>query len=237
MSYDQFQQQAYAEGRAVDLGLQAYMRSVFNMMAVGLAATGLMAWTVANVPAISKLIFGTPLSWVAMFAPLAFLWLGFTPARIARSNPGALKNMFFLFAAVMGISMASIFLVFSGESIARAFFVTAGAFAGTALYGYTTKRDLTGMGSFLFMGLIGVFIAGLVNLFLKSSGLQFVLSVAGVIVFTGMTAFDVQRLKETYREGSGLSNDKVAVMGALGLYLNFINLFQIVLSLMGGRRE
>lgn len=240
MSQEQFSwqhHQAAAAGSAVDAGLQSFMRSVYNTMGVGLAVTGLTAFGVANVPALFNAIFGSPLVWVAMFAPLAFLWLGFTPARISRMDAAKVKMAFLLFSGLMGVSMAAIFHVFTAESIARVFFITAATFAATSLYGYTTKRDLAGMGSFMFMGLIGIFIAALVNIFLQSSVVHFVVSAIGVIVFTGLTAWDVQRLKESYAYGHAMAeaNAKLATMGALSLYLNFINLFQSLLHLMGSR--
>lgn len=240
MSQDQFRQQPAAYGAAVevDAGLQAHMRSVYNTMGMGLVVTGLLAFGVANTPALFNLIFGTPLKWVAIFAPLAFILFGFTPGRVARLPAAQIKMMFYGFSALMGISMATIFVAFTGASIARVFFVTAGAFAATSLYGYTTKRDLAGMGSFLIMGLIGIVLASVVNVFLGSTGLQFVVSVLGVLIFTGLTAWETQRLKEAYAYNRGMAeaNSKLAVMGALNLYLNFINLFQSLMHLMGNQR-
>lgn len=228
-------QAAYGSDQMVDAGLQTYMRGVYNTMGLGLVITGLTAFATASTPALFNLIFATPLKWVVMLAPLAFLWMGFTPARIQRMDPSKLRIVFFVFAAVMGLSMAAIFMVFTTESIARVFFITAGAFAATSLYGYTTKKDLTSMGSFLFMGLIGIFIASIVNIFIGNETIQFVVSILGVIIFTGLTAWETQRLKETYAEGAHTANAKMAVVGALGLYLNFINLFQSLLHLMGNR--
>ena len=155
---------------------------------------------------------------------------------MARMSSEKLKLTFILFSAVMGLSMAAIFQIFTGASIARVFFITAATFAATSLYGYTTKRDLAGVGSFLFMGLVGIFIAMIVNLFLQSSMVQFVVSAIGVLVFTGLTAWETQRLKEAYTPGAGEGNAKMAVVGALSLYLNFINLFQMLLHFMGDRR-
>lgn len=228
-------QAAYGSDQVVDAGLQSFMRGVYNTMGLGLVMTGVVAFAVANTPALFNLIFGTPLVWVAMLAPLAFVLFGFTPGRIQRLEPATLRALFYGFAGLMGLSMASIFHVFTAESIARVFFITAGAFAATSLYGYTTKKDLTRMGSFLFMGLIGIVLAALVNLFLGSAMVQFVISVIGVVVFTGLTAWDTQRLKETYVYGGGAANDKLATVGALSLYLNFVNLFQSLLHLLGNR--
>lgn len=236
MSYNQYQPQTRAAAPAVDAGLQAFMRGVYNTMAAGLVVTGIAAFAVANIPALFNALFGTGLVYIVMLAPLAFVWMGFTPARIARKSAAELRTTFVLFSALMGVSMAAILHVFTGASIARAFFITAGTFAGMSLWGYTTKRDLTGLGSFMMMGLIGIFIAALVNMFLQSAMVHFVVSVLGVFIFTGLAAWDTQRLKETYAHGAGEANDKLAVTGALSLYLNFINLFHAILHLMGDRR-
>ncbi len=237
MSYNPYQPQTATAQTVADAGLQSFMRSVYNTMGLGLVVTGLTAFGVANIPALAELIFKTPLFYVAAFAPLAFILFGFTPARIARLSAEKVKMLFIAFSALMGVSMASIFLVYSAESIARVFFITAATFAATSLYGYTTKRDLASMGSFMFMGMIGIFIAMLVNIFLQSAMMHFVVSVIGVIVFTGLTAWDTQRLKETYAYGHAMTeaNAKLAVTGALNLYLSFINLFQFMLSLLGNR--
>ena len=233
-----FAQAGVAVG-ATDEGLRSFMLSVYNYMGLGLAITGLVALAVASSPAIYMPIFTTPLKWVVILAPLGFVM--FLSARIHAMSVSAAQLTFWLFAGVMGISMASIFLVFTGESIARVFFVTAATFGAVSLYGYTTKRDLSGMGSFLFMGLIGIVIASLVNIFIGSSALQFAVSVIGVLVFTGLTAWDTQRLKEQYlgslqHAGADIAG-KTAIMGALGLYLNFINLFTMLLQLMGNQRS
>jgi hypothetical protein len=220
----------------VDEGLRSYMLSVYNYMGLGLAITGLVAFLVASTPALYGPIFGTPLKWVVMLAPLGFVF--FLGAKIRTMSVGAAQLTFWLFAATMGLSLASIFLVFTGESIARVFFITAGTFGAMSLYGYTTKRDLSAWGSFLFMGLIGIIIAMVVNLFIASSALHFAISVIGVLVFTGLTAYDTQRIKEMYYEVD--SSDVVArkaIMGALSLYLNFINMFVMLLHLFGTARE
>jgi FtsH-binding integral membrane protein len=212
------------------------MLSVYNYMGLGLAITGLVAFLVASTPALYGPIFGTPLKWVVMLAPLGFVF--FLGAKIRTMSVGAAQLTFWLFAATMGLSLASIFLVFTGESIARVFFITAGTFGAMSLYGYTTKRDLSAWGSFLFMGLIGIIIAMLVNLFIASSALHFAISVIGVLVFTGLTAYDTQRIKEMYYEVD--ASDVVArkaIMGALSLYLDFINMFVMLLHLFGATRE
>jgi uncharacterized protein len=220
----------------VDEGLRSYMLSVYNYMGLGLAITGLVAFLVASTPALYGPIFGTPLKWVVMLAPLGFVF--FLGAKIQTMSVGAAQLTFWAFAAAMGLSLASIFLVFTGESIARVFFITAGTFGAMSLYGYTTKRDLAAWGSFLFMGLIGVIIAMVVNIFLASSALQFAISVIGVLVFTGLTAYDTQRIKQMYYElDSSDVMARKAIMGALSLYLNFINMFVMLLHLFGASRE
>jgi FtsH-binding integral membrane protein len=224
---------------AVDEGLRSFMLGVYNYMGLGLAITGLVAFLVASTPALYMPIFTTPLKWVVMLAPLGFVM--FLGARLHAMSVSAAQITFWLFAAVMGVSLASIFLVFTGESIARVFFISAATFGAVSLYGYTTKRDLSGFGSFLFMGLIGIVIASVVNIFLMSSALQFAVSVIGVLVFTGLTAWDTQRLKEEYvgsfQYAGGDLAAKGAIMGALSLYLNFINLFVMLLQLFGTQRD
>ncbi len=254
MSYNDFSSRPVSgTDSAVDAGLQSYMRLVFNTMGIGLVVTGLVAFGLANTPALFAAIFGSPLKWVALLAPVAFLWIGFSPrnimrtdgsivrmdSRIMRMDSARARMLFYVFSGTMGISLAALFHIFSGESIARAFFISAAMFAGTSLYGYTTKRDLTGMGSFLMMGLFGLIFASVINLFIGSSAVQFVVSVIGVFVFTGLTAFDVQRLKEIYYTGAGYAdaNAKMAVLGALSLYMNFINLFQMILQFTGSQRD
>jgi FtsH-binding integral membrane protein len=225
-----------AAGVDYDVGLRRYMLNVYNYMASGLALTGIVAYVVGNSPALYEPIFGTPLKWVVMLAPLGFVF--FLSFRVDKIKASTAQALFWVFAAVMGLSLASIFLVFTGMSIARVFFITAGTFAGMSLYGYTTKRDLTRMGSFLFMGLIGIILASLVNMFIGSTALQFAISVIGVLVFVGLTAYDTQNIKEMYSEHhDGESLSKLAIMGALRLYLDFINLFMMLLQLFGNRRD
>jgi uncharacterized protein len=227
---------APASGAVYDEGLRRHMLRVYNIMGLGLVMTGVVAMLVASTPAIYQPIFGTPLKWVVMLAPLAFIFV--FSMKMETMTASTAQTLFWTFCALMGLSMASVFLVFTGQSIARTFFITAAMFGATSLYGYTTKRDLSKMGSFLMMGLIGIVIASIVNLFLGSSALQFAISVIGVVVFTGLTAYDTQEIKERYAEGWGHEgNTKLAVMGALSLYLNFINLFQMLLSLTGQREE
>lgn len=218
-----------------DAGLRAYMQKVFGLMASGVALTGLVAYAVANNETLTQAIFGTPLFYVVAFAPLVFaLGFGFG---INRMSAPAAQFLFYVFASVMGLSLASIFLVYTGESITRVFFITAGTFAGMALYGYTTKRDLTAFGSFLIMGVWGLVLASIVNLFLGSSGFQYLISILGVGIFTGLTAFDAQRIKNEYYEGDGHEvTAKKAIFGALQLYLDFINLFISLMRILGDRR-
>ncbi|MER9975128.1 Bax inhibitor-1/YccA family protein [Mesorhizobium sp. M0085] len=221
-------------GAVYDEGLRRHMLRVYNYMGLGLVVTGVIAFVVASTPALYVPIFSTPLKWVVMLAPLAFVLL-FSFRMQAMSAAGA-QAMFWAFCAVMGLSLASVFLVFTGTSIARTFFIAATMFGATSLYGYTTKRDLTQFSSFLIMGLIGVVIASIVNIFLGSTALQFAISVIGIAVFIGLTAWDTQTIKEQYAENFGAeSQQKLAVFGAFSLYLNFINIFQLLLDFTGER--
>ena len=233
---------------AIDEGLRQYMLRVYNYMASGLALTGIIAYITANasvvmndagqiiaLTSLGATLFDSGLRWVVMLAPLAFvLFLSFGLHRMSFSMA---QTVFWMFAAVMGISMATIFIEFTGASVARVFFITAGTFAGMSLYGYTTKKDLSGFGSFLFMGLIGIIIASVVNMFIASSALHFAISVIGVLVFVGLTAYDTQQIKLMYAEADDAETmGKKALMGALRLYLDFINLFIMLLHLFGSRR-
>jgi FtsH-binding integral membrane protein len=219
----------------VDVGLRQYMLKIYNYMASGLALTGIVAYTAAASGFYAS-IAHTPLFWVILLAPLGIVfWLSMG---ISRMNAGTAQALFWVYSALMGLSLAGIFLVYTGASIARVFFITGGTFAAMSLYGYTTKRDLTQFGSFLIMGLIGIIIASLVNMFIASSALQFAISVIGVLVFVGLTAWDTQRIKEMYvASDDGQTAGKKAVMGALQLYLDFINLFVMLLQLFGQRRD
>ena len=217
-------------------GLRAYMLKIYNYMAGALGVTGIVAFMASSSPALMEMIFGTPLKYVAIFAPLGIvLYLSF---RVANLSLKSAQTWFWVYAAAMGLSLASIFLVYTGTSIARTFFITAAVFGGMSLYGYTTKKDLTGMGSFLIMGVFGLIIASIVNIFLKSTGLEFAISAIGVIIFTGLTAYDTQKLKEVYYVAAGNSESlgKAAVMGALTLYLDFINLMIMLLRFIGDRK-
>lgn len=223
------------QGARVDPGLRRYMLQVFNTMAAGLAVSGLVGY-LAVASGLYQYLAGTPLIWLVLLAPLAVAF--FVSWRIERMSAGAAVIAFWLYAALMGLSLAGIFLVYTGTGIARTFFVSAATFAAMSLYGYTTKRDLTQFGAFLVMGLVGILLASLVNLLLQSTALQFAISVIGVVVFTGLTAFDTQRIKAIYLESDpGDISTKKAVMGALTLYLDFINLFLMLLQLSGDRRR
>jgi FtsH-binding integral membrane protein len=223
-----------ADAALFDEGLRRHMLRVYNYMALGLVVTGIVAYVVGTTPALYVPIFSTPLKWVVMFAPLAFVL--FFSFRMETMSASSAQTMFWAFCVVMGLSLASIFLVFTGVSIARTFFIAATMFGATSLYGYTTKADLSRFGSFLIMGLIGVVIASIVNIFLGSSALQFAISVIGILVFVGLTAWDTQTIKEQYSSSlDGESTQKLAVFGAFSLYLNFVNIFQLLLNLTGER--
>ena len=247
--------QAGARSAAIDEGLRAYMNKVYGLMSVAMLITGAVAWVLANMAmttdaaqAVAQigtdkyltqfgaLIYTSPLKWVLMFAPLLVVFA--FGAMINRLSLQAAQGVFWLYSALVGASISSIFLVFTGTSIAQTFLVTAIAFAGLSLYGYTTKRDLTGMGSFLIMGLIGLIVASLVNIFLASSALQFAISVIGVLIFAGLTAYDTQNIKNTYLQLAQTDQEflgKAAILGALQLYLDFLNMFMFLLQFLGNR--
>ena len=238
--YEQGQVRTRAgEGAVIDEGLRAYMLKVYNYMAGGVAVTGIVALALANWvatnPAIGQTLYQSPLRWVIMLAPLAFVMV--LSFGINRLSTGAAQAVFWAFSAVMGVSISWIFMVYTGGSIAQTFFVTAAAFACLSLYGYTTKKDLSGWGTFLIMGVFGLIIASLVNIFLQSSALMFAVNVLGVLIFAGLTAYDTQRIKAMYdhvaHDGTLLA--KSAIMGALSLYLDFVNMFMFLLSFLGNR--
>jgi FtsH-binding integral membrane protein len=216
-----------------DEGLRKHMLSIYNYMASAVLLTGIVALVSAS-SGLTLAIAGTPLMWVVMLAPLAFvLAMSFGLNKMSKST---LNILFWAYATVMGLSLSTIFLVYTGESIAVTFFATAGAFAGLSLFGYTTKKDLSGFGSFLIMGVVGLIIAGLVNLFLQSSTMSLVISGLGVLIFAGLTAYDTQRLKEEYAHLRGTEYiGKAVIMGALNLYLDFINMFTNLLRFLGTR--
>ncbi len=238
---------------AVDEGLRAYMLTVYNYMAAGLAITGIFAYgaflmavttdpsqavgTLRNgmmLTEFGRVLYTTPLKWVIFLAPLGLVF--FLSARVHKMSVSAAQATFWIYAGLVGVSIATIFMIYAHGSIARVFFITAAAFGGLSLYGYTTKKDLSGWGSFLIMGVIGIFIAMIVNIFLASSALQFAISVLGVLIFAGLTAYDTQQIKESYYEGDGETvAGRKAVMGALHLYLDFLSMFLFLLQLFGSR--
>jgi len=218
-----------------DSGLRHYMLRVYNYMATGLVLTGLIAYAGATSGFYAS-IAATPIFWVVLLAPLALVvmlsWC------IERMSPVAAQAAFWVYAALVGLSLSGIFLVYTDESIARVFIISAATYGATSLYGYTTRADLSRFGSFLFMGLVGILIAGLVNLFLASTALQLTVSVIGVLVFTGLTAYDTQRIRQIYVEGEDdVIAGRKAIMGALALYLDFLNIFLLLLRLLGNRRR
>jgi len=250
-NYRAYPNQSATTTALLDAGLRAYMLRVYNWMSSGLLLTGIVAYGIAHTGLMDaffpvvRTVTGrlvqqpTPLAYIAMFAPLAFvLVLSFGVNRLSTTTVQAL---FWAFCAAMGASLTSIFVIYTGESIVRVFFITAATFGATSLYGYTTKADLTRMGSFMMMGLFGIIIASLVNMFMQSSALQFAISIIGVVVFIGLTAYDTQRIKAdyvqyAYAEGTDLAARR-GVYDALSLYLNFINLFMMLLQLLGVRNN
>jgi FtsH-binding integral membrane protein len=243
---------AYAP--AIDAGLRAHMNSIYGLMGVAMIVTGLVAYVFGTdllaayqgqptsiVPVgVLQTLFTSPMIYVIMFSPLAIVFL--FGAAVNRMSAGAAQGVFYLFAALMGLSISTIFVRFTGISIAQTFFATAIAFLGTSLYGYTTKKDLSGFGSFLIMGVIGLVVASIINIFLQSSALQFAVSAIGVLVFAGLTAYDTQRLKNEYVQlvslGAGARElGASAISGALSLYLNFLNMFMMLLQFMGQQRQ
>ncbi|MGB0499286.1 MAG: Bax inhibitor-1/YccA family protein [Rubricella sp.] len=249
---------AGAEARAqLDAGLRAHMNKVYGTMSVGMVITGLVAWALAGLATttdtanavaqirpgeyltnLGMLLYTSPLRWVIMFAPLAFAFG--IPMMINRLSAASAQALFYLFAAVMGASLSSIFLVYTSMSIAQIFFATAAMFAGISIWGYTTQKDLSGWGSFLFMGVIGLVVASIINIFIGSGPLMMAISAIGVLIFAGLTAYDTQRLKNEYlyfatQPGGETWLEKSAILGALSLYINFINMFVMLLQLFGSR--
>jgi FtsH-binding integral membrane protein len=228
-------------GAVIDEGLRTYMLKVYNLMALGLAITGIAAYAAfqfafadGQLTAFGQAIYVSPLKWVVMLAPLALVF--YMSFRINSMSVSAAQTTFWVYAGLMGLSLSSIFLIYTGQSITQTFFVTAASFGALSLYGYTTKRSLSGMGSFLMMGLFGLIIASIVNIFLASSALDFAISAIGVLIFAGLTAYDTQKIKEMYFEEDGAeATGRKAIMGALTLYLDFINLFLFMLRFLGNK--
>ena len=229
-------------GAMIDEGLRTYMLKVYNLMAVGLALTGVaafmtfqLAFSNGELTAFGQAIYLSPLKWVVMLAPIGLVF--FMSFRINSMSVSAARTTFAVYAALMGLSLSSIFVIYTGQSVVQTFFVTAASFGALSLYGYTTKRSLSAMGSFLMMGLFGLIIASVVNIFLASSALQFAISAADVLIFAGLTAYDTQKIKEMYFDGDDAAVlGRKAIMGALTLYLDFINLFMFLLQFMGNRK-
>ncbi len=226
-------------GLQIDEGLRAHMNKVYGLMSAAMVVTGIVAYAVGSNPALLQAIFGSPLRWVVMFAPLVVVFA--FSATLHRLSLSTAQMVFFVYAALMGLSISFIFAAYTGISIAQTFLVTAIAFAGLSLYGYTTKRDLSAFGSFLMMGLIGLIVASLVNLFLASSAVAFAISVIGVLLFAGLTAYDTQNIKAMYLQMANSGDQewlgKSAIMGALQLYLDFLNMFMFLLQFMGNQRN
>ena len=219
---------------ARDAGLRSYMLSVYNYMASGVLLTGIVAMLFAN-SGLAAQVMATPLRWLIILAPLAFVMV--MSFGISRLSTGTLQLLFWAFATVMGLSMSTVFLVYTGTSIAQTFFAVSAAFMGLSLYGYTTKKDLSGFGTFLIMGVVGLLVAMLINLFLQSPIMQLAISAIGVLIFAGLTAYDTQKIKSMYAYVAGTDMmGKTVIMGALNLYLDFINMFMFMLSFMGDRR-
>ena len=234
-----------ADQASFDVGLRAHMVRVYNYMASGLALSGIVAFGLFSSPELASLFFQVQagrvvglnmLGWIAIFAPLGLLLL--TSFRAAQMSTGAVQAVYWAVTALMGVSLSLLLFRYTGASVARTFFVTAAAFGALSLYGYTTKRDLTAMGKFLFMGVIGLLLAGIVNMIWPSGTMSFIISAAGVLIFSGLIAYDTQKIKEQYSEAWGTDMiEKVAVFGALSLYLDFVNLFQFLMSFMGQSRD
>jgi FtsH-binding integral membrane protein len=237
-----------ADQVAIDAGLRAYMIRVYNYMASGVALTGIVAWLTysAAVQSVAdgrivltpfgQSIYSGPASLILLFDTLGLVF--FLSFRINRLQPSTALALFMVYAGLLGLMLSSIFLTYTGSSITRTFFIAAASFGALSLYGYTTKRDLNAFGKFLFMGLIGIILASLVNLFVHSSGMSFIISIAGVLIFSGLIAYDTQKIKEQYSEAYGTEMaEKVAIFGALSLYLDFVNLFQFLMSFMGQSRD
>ena len=247
MQDPRYMQSSAAESAQIDAGLRAYMLGVYNYMATALGVTGLVAYGAKLLSTqqgsagelyytpIGQMLFGSPLMWVVALAPLGMvIWLS---AGIHKMSIPKARTLFYVFAALMGLSLTTILIAYTGASVARAFFVTAGAFAGLSLYGYTTKRDLTAMGSFMIVGVFGLILAMIVQIFLQSPGMELIISVVGVLLFAGLTAYDTQKIKSMYMVSDSMETaQRKSIHGALALYLDFINMFLFLLRLFGNRQ-
>ena len=238
MQDNRFITPAAAEAASIDAGLRSYMLGVYNHMTIALAFTGLTAfatkWAALSVPGFGQLLFGTPLIYVLAFAPIGMVF--YLSARINHMSPLKARNVFYIYAAMMGLGLASILLAYTGASVARAFFITAGAFAGLSIYGYSTKCNLSAMGSFLVVGVVGLFLAMIANIFIGSAQFEFAISILGVLLFAGLTAYDTQKIKSMYAAGDDTATaTRKSIFGALTLYLDFINMFLFLVRLLGNR--
>ena len=242
MNDNRFMSGTNAQAAQIDLGLRAYMLGVYNHMTTALAITGFFALglsflagpSINELTSIGYMVYGSPLKWLIMLAPIGMVF--YISARLNKISAQKARNLFYIYAGLMGLSLSSLLLVYTGASVVRVFFITAGAFAALSIYGYTTKKSLSGLGSFLMMGVFGIIIASIVNIFLGSDGLAFIISVLGVLIFAGLTAYDTQKIKHMYLAGdNNEAAGKKSVLGALTLYLDFILMFQFLLMFLGNR--
>ena len=241
MNDNRFMSSSQAQATQIDLGLRSYMLGVYNHMTTALALTGLLALglnflSVSNgqLTSIGHLFFVSPLKWVVILAPLGMVF--YISAKLQSISAERARNLFYIYSGLMGLSLSSLLLMYTGESVVRVFFITAASFAALSIYGYTTKKSLSGLGSFLIMGVFGLIIAQIVNIFIGSSGLDMMISVIGVLIFAGLTAYDTQKIKNMYLAGDDSQTaGKKSIIGALTLYLDFILMFQFLLSLLGNR--
>ena len=242
MNNNRFMESANAQASQIDVGLRAYMLGVYNHMTTALAITGFFALglsflvgpSVYELTSFGQTLYGGPLKWVVMLAPLAMVF--YISAKLNSISASKARNLFYIYSGLMGLSLSSLLLVYTNESVVRVFFITSAAFASLSIYGYTTKKNLSAFGSFLIMGVFGLIIASIVNIFLASSGLAFIISILGVLIFAGLTAYDTQKIKNMYLAGDDMEvSGKKSVMGALTLYLDFILMFQFLLMFLGNR--
>jgi len=242
MNNNRFMASSNAQASQIDVGLRAYMLGVYNHMTTALAITGFFALglsflvgpSVYELTSFGQTLYGGPLKWVVMLAPLAMVF--YISAKLNSISASKARNLFYIYSGLMGLSLSSLLLVYTNESVVRVFFITSAAFASLSIYGYTTKKNLSAFGSFLIMGVFGLIIASIVNIFLASSGLAFIISILGVLIFAGLTAYDTQKIKNMYLAGDDMEvSGKKSVMGALTLYLDFILMFQFLLMFLGNR--
>ena len=242
MNNNRFMASANAQASQIDVGLRAYMLGVYNHMTTALAITGFFALglsflvgpSVYELTSFGQTLYGGPLKWLVMLAPLAMVF--YISAKLNSISASKARNLFYIYSGLMGLSLSSLLLVYTNESVVRVFFITSAAFASLSIYGYTTKKNLSAFGSFLIMGVFGLIIASIVNIFLASSGLAFIISILGVLIFAGLTAYDTQKIKNMYLAGDDMEvSGKKSVMGALTLYLDFILMFQFLLMFLGNR--